>query len=36
LVIMNVRDGLALTILLTLIAAGIGTGYFLKKIDMTL
>jgi len=36
LVIMNVRDGLALTILLMLIAAGIGTGYFLKKIDMTL
>jgi hypothetical protein len=36
LVIINVRDGMALAIILTLIAAGVGTGYFLKKIDMTL
>jgi UDP-GlcNAc:undecaprenyl-phosphate GlcNAc-1-phosphate transferase len=36
LLMMNVGDDLALSILLMLVACGVGTGYFLKKIDMTL
>jgi UDP-GlcNAc:undecaprenyl-phosphate GlcNAc-1-phosphate transferase len=36
LLIINVSDSVALTIILILIAAGLGTGYFLKRIDMTL
>jgi len=36
LLIMNVGDSVALAIILFLIAAGLGTGYFLKRIDMTL